>query len=933
MHNPLPAPLPRLAGICLFLATLCGCSSSSDIDTPVVPTPAASLTFGEDVPPIGAAGSTAVFHFSTNEPWNIEALAAEESGDDWFRISPTQGTAGDRIAVTLRIDENETYIDRSFTLTVRTASLEKSTTVTQLKRNAVIAGENRYELSSEEQILTVEIQANVAYDVEVTAGSEWLSATKHTRAEPGLTALEHRFAVAANREPQARTATVVFKDPTSELSDEITVVQAAWEDPNPERTALEAIYRDAAGSGWTHSDNWCSDRPLDEWYGVATDAQGHVTELRLPHNNLRGAIAHEIADLTHLRILDMSHNELESDLVRELPYDGIIRPDYWDYYRCDLDDMKQLETVDLSHNRLYSSSGLLPAFKNMDALQRVDLSYNRLECQIGSSTWKPLFENGRTVDMILNGNRMYGEVQDFIQNHPEWDRLALQFVRQYYPYDTAVKYAKKIHVPDFSFTDLRTGTRQSIREVCGANELTMLLAWDPTNENSCRFAERSVRRYHTLYGAQGFAVVAIIPEGEEFRLAAERYLATHEVDWPVVAEYADAQGRRIVWPMEPYPSYLIFDREGVLKDNIHSEAYIGHNRIDDEPYTFDFVEREFQYANYMNRRCYNVFGDCTYESRDYSMNKRTEQLQQATRGKGIDIVLIGDAFTDVDIQTGFYRDAMLFAMETFFLVEPTKTYREYFNVHMVYAVSKKRQLSRLYNAESALWTGYSSITLTGGDGSPHKVDEYIADVRASSVKIPGIIVNGDEQDIARFTKFQSATNTYAYMGFAYDRRFHFRRLVYHELIGHGLGLLGDEYVTEEEQISEQEKRDIVSFQPYGSFLNLSLTDDPKAVPWAHLIGHPRYPEVGVFAGGYRYRKGVWNSASDQNIMNGSYVSTFNPVCRELIVRRILTLAGEEYTFEKFLEKDVVSTPAMSDTRARPIDPEYRHCPPIYMDPK
>ncbi len=34
------------------------------------------------------------------------------------------------------------------------------------------------------------------------------------------------------------------------------------------------------------------------------------------------------------------------------------------------------------------------------------------------------------------------------------------------------------------------------------------LAWDPTDEKSIRFAERSVRRYHhKLYGAQGLAVV------------------------------------------------------------------------------------------------------------------------------------------------------------------------------------------------------------------------------------------------------------------------------------------------------------------------------------------------------------------------------------------------------------------------------------------
>lgn len=70
------------------------------------------------------------------------------------------------------------------------------------------------------------------------------------------------------------------------------------------------------------------------------------------------------------------------------------------------------------------------------------------------------------------------------------------------------------------------------------------------------------------------------------------------------------------------------------------------------------------------------------------MDKQFETLQRATKGKGIDIVLIGEAFTDVDIATGYYKQVMEFAMESFFAIEPTKSYREYFNVHMVYAVSR-----------------------------------------------------------------------------------------------------------------------------------------------------------------------------------------------------------------------------------------------------
>lgn len=916
----IPSPALWLMAVSLLVAVFCRCSSNPEIDGPDNP-PQPYLTIDSDILPIASCGGESTLHLSTNEPWSLTAVASEEAGDEWFRVSPMSGEAGEEIAVTVCVDENRTYTDRSFALNVQTSSQAKSLTVTQHKLNAIIAGANRYELDSDAQTLTVEIRSNVEYSVSVTAGGEWFSPAGDSLTDTGLTSREHSFEVAANPEPQERTATVVFQDLTSGLSDEITVVQAAWADPNPERTALCALYRDANGGCWTRSDNWCSDRPLDEWYGVVTDAEGHVTELRLPDNNLRGGLAHEIANLQHLRILDLSSNELDCDLIYELPLE------YKEASKCDLDDLKELEEINLSHNRLKSADGATLKLTDMPSLRKVDLSYNQLNCWVSYPTWAPLFANGRAVDLIFNGNQMYGEVAECIMNHPEWDRLALQLVRQNYP--NTISYAKDIHVPDFTFTDLRTGARESIRAVCGANELTMVLAWDPTDEGSCRFAERSVYRYHTLYGAQGFAVVAIIPEGEKYRQAAEQYLASHEVAWPVVADYADARGRRLVLPMEPYPSYLIFDREGVLKDDIHNGAR-AKDPIDDEPNTFDLVNREFQYANYMNEYCYDTFGDCTYESRDYSMDKQTELLQAATKGNGVNIVLIGDVFTDVDIETGFYRDAMEFAMESFFSVEPTKTYREYFNVYTVYAVSRKRQLGT-YRDDSALWTVANKYGITGISTNYSKVNEYAAPIRWSSMIVPCVIINGDQNLGGRITIFESSTDTYAYVAFPYNGRDYMRTFLLHEFVGHGFGLLGDEYILreyQEELLSESTKNRIRLFQQNGSYLNISLTDDPKAVPWAHFIGHPRYPEVGIGAGGYSYAKGVWHALPTSLMGLGS---GFGPVCRELIVRRILTLAGEEYTFEKFLEKDVASTPTMLNTRALQTSPEYRHCPPIYLN--
>lgn len=811
--------------------------------------------------------------------------------------------------MTIRADENPAYVGRSFTLTLRTESLETSLTVAQLKRNAIIAGENRYELTSGKQTLAVEVQANVEYEVEIAEGGEWLAPAVGSRAEPGLVSREHRFDVAANTEPAERTATIVFRDADSDLQDEVTVVQAAWVDPDPERTALRALYREAHGDGWTRSDNWCSDRPLNEWYGVETDAEGRVVELRLPHNNLQGGIAHEIADLVHLRILDLSYNKLDCELVYELP------EDYADLERSDLDNLTQLEEINLSHNRLSSAYGSPLALQNMPSLRKVDLSYCGLRCRLSSKWWAPLFENGRTVELILNGNQMYGDVAEYLQNHPEWNRLALQLVRQYYP--QKLSGYKDIHIPNFTFTDLRNGAQQSIRDVCSAKCLTMLLAWDPTDEDSRRFAERSVRRYHTLYGAQGFAVVAILPEGEEYRQAAEHYLASHDVAWPVVADYADAEGRRIILPAEPYSSYLLFDRSGKLVDDVHNHTSCSGSLYPEESATFDLAGNEFQYANYMNGFCDQVFGDCTYESTDYSRDRQVETLQRATKGKGVDIVLIGDVFTDIDIETGFYKDAMEFAMEAFFSVEPTKSYREYFNVHTVYAVSKKRQLG--LDAENSALS--SIATRSDMFGWPPGVISYLEALDNSDYWdfCTAVVVNNINDGV---TYLDYAGLNVSYSGYPYNGRHILSGVFRHEAIGHGFGLLADEYVIYNEKITNYSK-------PVRFYQNIAFTSNPSSVPWAHLIGNPRYPDVGVYEGGWLYAKGVWRSEPD-GIMRDHTNKYFNTYCRELLVKRILTLAGEEYTFEKFLEKDIPPTRTVIDVHQGSSKIKFKHTPPIFI---
>ena len=74
---------------------------------------------------------------------------------------------------------------------------------------------------------------------------------------------------------------------------------------------------DGPSANWNRNDNWLSDAPLGEWYGVTTDA-GRVVELVLSQNQLSGELPAVLGRLTDLERLDLDHNRLSGAIPPEL---------------------------------------------------------------------------------------------------------------------------------------------------------------------------------------------------------------------------------------------------------------------------------------------------------------------------------------------------------------------------------------------------------------------------------------------------------------------------------------------------------------------------------------------------------------------------------------------------------------------------------------
>ena len=100
-------------------------------------------------------------------------------------------------------------------------------------------------------------------------------------------------------------ATITASAGSGQGTAEITVIDL-------ERAALVALYEATDGPNWANTDNWRTDAPLGDWYGVDTDASGRVTNLNLPQNNLTGSIPSEFGRLSGLTELVIWGNRIEN---------------------------------------------------------------------------------------------------------------------------------------------------------------------------------------------------------------------------------------------------------------------------------------------------------------------------------------------------------------------------------------------------------------------------------------------------------------------------------------------------------------------------------------------------------------------------------------------------------------------------------------------
>ena len=195
--------------------------------------------------------------------------------------------------------------------------------------------------------------------------------------------------------------------------------------PLTEREVLEALYYATGGPDWHEKQNWLTDAPIRDWYGVNAD-NDRVYALHLFENNLSGSIPGELGQLEGLAALDFGQNwhltgrippqigNLANLQLLHLQFTDVTGP-----IPPELGSLAELTDLYFWRNRL--SGSIPPELGNLVNLTRLALGENELTGPIPAT----LGNLAELRELALVRNALTGPVPPELGNLPELERLWL----------------------------------------------------------------------------------------------------------------------------------------------------------------------------------------------------------------------------------------------------------------------------------------------------------------------------------------------------------------------------------------------------------------------------------------------------------------------------------------------------------------------------
>ena len=195
--------------------------------------------------------------------------------------------------------------------------------------------------------------------------------------------------------------------------------------PQVECAALVAFHNSTDGPHWWRREGWLQSNTPCTWFGLAC-TKGHITQIVMENNWLRGYLPPELGNLTNLLRLRLSGNELHDQIPVELGHltnlqsmelggnrlNGILPPE--------LGDLTGLYVLDLHANHI---TGNIPTtLGNLTNLNRLMLSVNHLSGPIPPE----LGNLTNLLQLALSENLLSGPIPPTLGNLSNLELLAIE---------------------------------------------------------------------------------------------------------------------------------------------------------------------------------------------------------------------------------------------------------------------------------------------------------------------------------------------------------------------------------------------------------------------------------------------------------------------------------------------------------------------------
>lgn len=177
---------------------------------------------------------------------------------------------------------------------------------------------------------------------------------------------------------------------------------------------LTLFYESANGDHWINNTNWCSNKPISEWFGVcrgyySDDEFFRLQEIRLPNNNLSGTpIVYGFRDLQVLDIRENYFSELtisncsRNSYLDSLILDNCINLTKFDINNCNINSITttgaNIVDMKVSNCSIYSNNQSFN-FENLQTLKNVEIR----NCVFHSAEKINLKNNFNIESIIIEG--------------------------------------------------------------------------------------------------------------------------------------------------------------------------------------------------------------------------------------------------------------------------------------------------------------------------------------------------------------------------------------------------------------------------------------------------------------------------------------------------------------------------------------------------